>query len=276
MRSFTQIGKAGWQRFAVAACLALTAGCGTLQHSDRGWGQDAAWPVNWKRIPAAAGKALLDPATWAPAAGAAVFAIDDWDRKSSRWASDRTPVFGSKGTANDASDYLRYTLSGEVFVTAALTPSGDDALDWTISKARGLGVEYGAIWLNNEATGWAKAGVGRKRPDGDGNESFPSGHASSAFAAARLSNRNLDSIEMKPWLRRTFQAGNFTLAGATAWARVEARRHYPSDVLAGAALGNFLSSFIHDAFMNLPEDSSFSLRLEPSRRGLMVGLSWDF
>ena len=91
-----------------------------------------------------------------------------------------------------------------------------------------------------------------------------------------MSNRNLDSIEIQPWLRRTFQSGNFLMAGGTAWARVEAQRHYPSDVLAGAALGNFIVTFIHDAFLNLPDKYGLSLRIEPSRQGLTVGLGWDF
>ena len=37
-------------------------------------------------------------------------------------------------------------------------------------------------------------------------------------------------------------------------ARVGGRKHFPSDVLFGAALGHFLTAFIHDAFLNLAED----------------------
>jgi membrane-associated phospholipid phosphatase len=55
------------------------------------------------------------------------------------------------------------------------------------------------------------------------------------------------------------QIGNVVLAGGVAWARVEGRRHYPSDVLFGAALGHFLTAFIHDAFMNLPDDNDAEL-----------------
>ena len=42
-----------------------------------------------------------------------------------------------------------------------------------------------------------------------------------------------------------------TLAAATAWARVEAVKHYPADVLAGAAPGHFLTTVIHDSMMGL-------------------------
>jgi len=41
------------------------------------------------------------------------------------------------------------------------------------------------------------------------------------------------------------------VALGTGWARVEAQKHYPSDVLAGMALGNFMAAFIYDAFMGL-------------------------
>jgi membrane-associated phospholipid phosphatase len=61
-----------------------------------------------------------------------------------------------------------------------------------------------------------------------------------------------------------------------AWARVEGEKHYPTDVLVGAALGNFLTRFVHDAFLNLEPDDEFSFYLEPARDGGKVFLSWDF
>ena len=51
-------------------------------------------------------------------------------------------------------------------------------------------------------------------------------------------------------------AVNLVRASGVAWARVEAGRHFPSDVLAGAALGNFITTFILDAFLSPSEDSS--------------------
>jgi len=66
------------------------------------------------------------------------------------------------------------------------------------------------------------------------------------------------------------------MASGTAWARVEAGVHYPSDVLAGAALGNFLTAFIHDAFLNLPEESSVGFFIQPSLRGVTAAVSVGF
>jgi membrane-associated phospholipid phosphatase len=61
-----------------------------------------------------------------------------------------------------------------------------------------------------------------------------------------------------------------------AWARVEARKHYPSDVLAGAALGHFLTAFIHDAFLNLPEDGSVDFSVYVLKGGAGLELCFRF
>jgi membrane-associated phospholipid phosphatase len=71
------------------------------------------------------------------------------------------------------------------------------------------------------------------------------------------------------------QAGNILTASAVGWARIEAGDHYPSDVLAGAALGHFLTSFICKAFMGLPEGAPTFL-FSPLKRGagLNVSFTW--
>lgn len=253
----------------------LHTGCGTLPGGGR-WGEDAIYPVSWERVGKAAKNAVLDPVTWVSAGGAALFAIDDWDHRVSDWASERTPVFGSQRTADDLSTVFRDTLRVEAYLTLVLTPSGDDPLEWSLAKARGAAVEYLATRATAWPTTWLKDEVGRERPDGSSDKSFPSGHASAAFSSMRLANRNLDSIDMPVWARTSLKAGNHLLASGSAWARVEAKRHYPSDVLAGAALGNLVTTFIHDAFLNLPEDSTFSFYIEPSPKGVMASVGWDF
>lgn len=253
----------------------LMTGCGTLSNG-RGWGQDAIYPVQWERVKQAAKNAVTDPMTWVTAGGAAVFAIDDWDNEVTEWAADKTPVFGSTERAEDASDFFLNILRSEAYTTILFTPSGDDPVDWAFSKLRGLGVEYAAIKATAGATDITKSTADRMRPDGSDTRSFVSGHASFASSAMRLANRNLDSIDIPGWARTTIKTGNYLALGATSWARVEARQHHPSDVLAGACLGNIVTIFIHDAFMNLPEDSSFSFYVEPSPNGLFGMVSWTF
>ena len=255
--------------------LLVGGGCSTLDNG-RGWGQDAVYPIRWKRIPLAAKRALLDPVTWVSGGSAALFAIDDFDNKVSNWAANNTPIFGSQSGAQDASDVMVNVLQAEALGTGLLTPSGHDPLDWTFSKAKGIGVEYVALRATSGATDLLKDATGRLRPDGSDRESFPSGHSSAAFGSARLANRNLDSIALSPWVRTSLKAANLVTAGATGWARVEGQKHHPSDVLVGACLGNFITTFIHDAFLNLPEDSNFSFYLEPSPRGVFLSVSWSF
>lgn len=258
----------------IALC-ALSTGCGTIK-GGRGWGEDAIYPVTWQRVRQAATRAALDPITWLPAAGALVFTIDDWDEKTSAWATRRTPIFGSQESAANASRNLLDGLSAETLATALATPSGTEALDWGFAKLRGITVEYGAVRANAFVTGEIKDATGRERPDKSDNQSLPSGGASGAFTYARLSNRNLDSIPMAGWARLTLKGTTTATAASVGWARIEARRHFPSDVLAGACLGNFLTTFIHDAFMNLPDDGRFGFYLEPSPKGMWASLAWSF
>jgi hypothetical protein len=84
-----------------------------------------------------------------------------------------------------------------------------------------------------------KYAVGRVRPNTatrtfefkpiSGNQSFPSGHASQAFAVATSIAENYPS-----WWVQTLCYGG---AGLVGYARIEQNAHYTSDVVAGALLG---------------------------------------
>ena len=246
-------------------------GCGTLRNG-RGWGQDAIYPVDLKEIPRAAFNALVDPQTVVPAAGALVFGLSKWDKKVSHWATGHTPIFGSTKNAENDKSYLEIPLYTEVFITALATPSGTDSKDWVYSKLKGLAVEGGAELVTAGATTLLKDTTGRTRPNGSSNTSFPSGEASAAFSSVALSNRNLDSIDLPREVKIPLKVVNILLGSSVAWARVEAQAHYPSDVLAGAALGNFLSSTVHDSFLNLPKDKTYGFGIFPTKGGVMAEL----
>ena len=72
-----------------------------------------------------------------------------------------------------------------------------------------------------------KVAVDRQRPDG-GSQSFPSGHAASAFAGAAFLQRRYG------W---AYGGPAYAAAAFVAWSRVESKRHYTSDVIAGGAIG---------------------------------------
>jgi membrane-associated phospholipid phosphatase len=83
------------------------------------------------------------------------------------------------------------------------------------------GIEDGALTLA------MKKAVGRKRPTGECC-AFPSGHASSTFAAATILERHLGWLAAVP---------TYAVASYVATSRLHENRHWFSDVVGGATLG---------------------------------------
>ena len=215
----------------------------------------------WDAVRESAVRAAKSPYTWAPLAGAAFLQIGDWDSELADWASENTPVFGSQQSARDASGVLKDISAAAWLVTAIATPSGDSSGEWLAAKSKGIAVGAAASLLTGGITSAVKNWSNRTRPDGSDTDSFPSGHSSSASAYATLAARNVQFIDMGANYRRTMEIGFGVIAAGTAWARVEAGVHYPSDVLAGMALGHFVAAFINDAFMGLNGSATGSVAL---------------
>lgn len=78
-----------------------------------------------------------------------------------------------------------------------------------------------------------KATINRRRPNG-GQLSFPSGHTSAAFTGAYYINK-----------RYGHRIGLIAYGAATyvGWSRVNAKKHYLTDVIAGAALAMTISNY---------------------------------
>lgn len=92
----------------------------------------------------------------------------------------------------------------------------------------------GSIGAAMLVTTGLKETISRTRPDGSDNKSFPSGHTSTSFAAAAtLTNRYGWKVGLPA----------HALAAFVGASRVEANRHFVTDVLAGAAIGE-LSGFL--------------------------------
>lgn len=258
------------------SCLAmLISGCASMPNG-RSWGEDATLLPGFKRIGYAAKRAALEPRTWVPALGAAIASIENVDHKVSDWASTNNPVFGSKESARKWSSDLR-SLTGAAAVTTLLaTPSGNDPMSWSASKFKGVLVEGSALGMTSLVVGSLKDYSERERPDGGDSRSFPSSHTAQAFASARLASRNLDSIPMSYRARRTWDYTFLTLASGTGWARIEAGQHFPSDVLVGAAIGNFLALFIHDAFFGLNASTNVEITIDPEDDDMWIIFEWPF
>jgi hypothetical protein len=261
-------------RLLFLCCALSLSACSTLPGGKR-WGEDATLLPGWERIQTSAISAAKDPWTWAPLLGAATFQIDNFDRRTSDWAREHTPVFGSQQSAQDWSDDLRSASAFAHYVTIVATPGGDDPGDWVLSKAKGTLVSVAAVAATGLTTNFIKGQAERQRPNGADTESFPSGHTSASSVHTSLAARNLQSIEMSDATRTTLNVGLHALTFGTSWARIEAGWHYPSDTLFSMALGNFIASFINDAFMGLP-DGNASLALQPMEDGALVRWSARF
>lgn len=86
----------------------------------------------------AAVNAALDPFTWIPLSGAALFQIDHMDKNLSKYASDNTPVFGSGKKAGAASDNLRNMARASYYITAVITKGGDNVPNYVANKTKGI------------------------------------------------------------------------------------------------------------------------------------------
>lgn len=115
-----------------------------------------------------------------------------------------------------------------------------------------------------------KVPVGRVRPsDTDnqyifkpfsGNDAFPSGHTTLAFALAT----SLSDEIHNPWASAVLYAG----AAGTAWSRLNDQRHWFSDVLMGSAIGITGAKVIGGRWRIFGLDPPKFL-VEPSGAGLM-------
>ncbi len=101
-----------------------------------------------------------------------------------------------------------------------------------------------ALAIDFSLTTVIKFAVGRERPDHSDHRSFPSGHTSGAFTISTVLARRYGWRAALPL---------FALASATAYDRIEDRKHFLSDVVGAATLG-IAAGF----FVSRPEQKSES------------------
>jgi len=94
-----------------------------------------------------------------------------------------------------------------------------------------LGLALGAATVS---AGVLKTIIRRKRPDGSDLRSFPSGHATAAFAVATVLDRELGTPGKLAYLA----------AASAAYARMADGHHYFSDIVAGMLLGRLVGHLV--------------------------------
>jgi hypothetical protein len=131
-----------------------------------------------------------------------------------------------------------------------------------------------AAGLSTISASTFKLAFGRERPNVtdsvdswfQGGESFPSGHATFAFAVGTVFAES--GNDEYRWVRRTLGYG---AGAATAYLRVRDNVHWLSDTVAGAALGISTAEFVMNR--HSPGEHRASLRLLPTSGGVMLSFS---
>ena len=189
-----------------------------------------------------------------------------------RWAARRF----SSGTAT-ASDYLAAAV--------VVAPAGLLALDGTMQDRAVLCVLYAETMLwTLAATTYAKAAAQRVRPyaynpatppdlqtgDADARKSFFSGHTSAAFASAAFISTvygdYFPDSDATPYL----WGGTMAAAGTVGLLRVLSGSHFPTDVLAGAAVGTLIGWGV--PALHRAQNPSSSVLWQISPAGLAVSI----
>lgn len=214
-----------------------------------------------------------DSQDWLAFAGslAAIGVAREFDtRVRDHFATGSNAVLNGGKDKNAVRDALpTVAIIGGTFAYAAFL--GDSAgyrESWSLFEAGALSTVTG------EALSYA---AGRERPDGTtsanrwraGGDSFPSVHASAAFAVGTVFAES--GNDEYRWIRRIIGYG---VAGATAYIRVKENVHWTSDTVAGAALGIATARFV----LNRREQSDIrtSFDVEPIKSGWQVGYTVQF
>jgi membrane-associated phospholipid phosphatase len=127
-----------------------------------------------------------------------------------------------------------------------------------------------AFLINAGYTVLVKEVVRRERPNGEDQLSFPSGHASNAFALAAVAQGHYGWKEGVP---------AYALAGLIAVSRLQRNAHYLSDVLAGATLGYIVGRTVvrvNGQALDSPRRAQFSLSpvITKRTRGLVASVEF--
>lgn len=138
------------------------------------------------------------------------------------------------------------------------------ALAGGISLARGDEegvVQFAKSFVLSSALTWGlKETVNVRRPDGSGNDAFPSGHTTNAFSAAAYMDHRYG------W---KYGLPSYVAAGFVGYSRIEADKHDVKDVVAGA----FLSWTVSHLFVTpLPVEAHGEVG--PDRALIRISAQW--
>jgi membrane-associated phospholipid phosphatase len=101
-----------------------------------------------------------------------------------------------------------------------------------------------------------------------GGASFPSGHSIEAWSLATVVAKRYGNHKWVPWVA-------YAYAAAVSGGRVAARQHFPSDVLAGGAMGYFIGRYVAEKDEKKSGFRAPTVTPLLSRSQVGVALRWD-
>lgn len=178
------------------------------------------------------------------------------NRNSINWL-DRTATYNWDANLDMTSDY---TLLALTYTPLLLAAPQIKNLKW--KNALTIGIMYAEVYmLTRGLTKLTKHYCRRIRPflynsgvdenfridyfqETSTYQSFLSGHTSGAFASAVFFSKMFTDIYGKSKWSTAIWIGSLSVAATTAYLRVVSGKHYPTDVLAGAALGSVIGYLV--------------------------------
>lgn len=215
-----------------------------------------------------------------------------FDLSEVRWGLDRDVVGRTDVSAKDASDLTQAAAVGLPLVLVWAT--ADSRGRWRVLAGRST-VYVETLLLVSGLTTFGKVLWDRPRPFAyvpvgalPNDESYdrtrprtlhsmPSGHASTAWAgtAFAVTDHLLARPDAGSWERFGIGFAGGVLAGSTSALRVEAGQHFPSDVIAGSALGAATGVFVpllHRGDAPLPELGAWLSSMGGVLGGALLGI----
>lgn len=236
------------------------------------WGRNATIAPGWDRLARSAKEALFHPMTWAPAVSGLLANTSGRDDVWTESLYEEAPVFGNATQADESADDYRTATQAFWVISVLITDSGSQPVR---NKARGALVQLGAVGATRATSNFIKSITERAEPGKTGDEAegdaFPSNHATGPFAHAALVRENMKQTRLPQSMANAYTGMTYVAASASTWGRIEAGGHHVSDQLFGVALGNFMATFINDAFMG--RDAHFAVA--SVREGAVLA-TWTF
>lgn len=247
--------------FPLFICVLLSFSSCALTNKKGRWGKNALFPIHGNRFVEAIKKNASSKHVLGPTIAAGFFWASNMDDNFSNWVHHEGAIFKNPEQADNWSDHFNNIQLYEMYSVILLTPSHDEDLNfgrYLLNKTRGALTVNFASSASRYSVDRVRTVVHRQRPNQMDFKSLPSGHAAEAGSRRTLVAKGLDAIDMNEHLRFGINTVNTGMAAMTLYARIEGKRHYPSDVLLGYAFGSFISGVVYDTLINYEPTHTFS------------------